>query len=428
MKLTVQTVVLKDVRMGGKTEFIDSVMHISKSDVMALIDDEPAIPDMKVDIIKPGESCRVINLVDIIQPRCKVEGNSDWPGVLSGDFEIAGCGTTRAVEGLGIVLCQNNCIWKGYTGMLDMTGAHTDNTPFSTMPHIVIEPLAPETDFRDYREALRRIGLRLSIMIAQATLATAADKTEVFDNGSHTPGLPNVAYSYQIYSKQYDTENYREPMFYGQAVPDSLPLVVRPTEALDGAISSCGGYRGMLTYEIQNHPVVSELFRRHGKELNFVGTIITVTAVESIRRQLAAAMAANILKEVMRADGVIVTKAHGGASTICVGAIASECEKIGIGAVPVIQVLNAQSNLSTECLFDDPRVDSIVQTGCYFHEESYPDVDKVYGGSQVFTDMRVSCRAYEGMHPANKAFDIICNKHAGVTSQVGGGNIIAVDY
>lgn len=64
-------------------------------------------------------------------------------------------------------------------------------------------------------------------------------------------------------------------------------------------------------------------------------------------------MAANLLKEVFHADGVIVTKGVGGASTLCVGAIASEAEKLGIKAVPVIQILNGKSNLGIECMISE---------------------------------------------------------------------------
>ncbi len=137
-------------------------------------------------------------------------------------------------------------------------------------------------------------------------------------------------------------------MFYGNAVPDILPIVVQPTEILDGAIAHCGGFRCVTTYEIQNHPVILELMRRHGKELNFAGVLVTVTSVEAKHRSLVSKMAANILKETLRADGLIVTKGVGGASTLCVGAIASEAEKLGIKSVPIIQILNGKSNLSVE--------------------------------------------------------------------------------
>ncbi|MGD9560193.1 MAG: glycine/sarcosine/betaine reductase component B subunit [Oscillospiraceae bacterium] len=435
MKLTVESVKVRDIQFADETRLDDGVMYVNKGDILKLLENEPYIDDVKIDIARPGDRTRIINVVDVLEPRCKVSGGIDWPGVLSDDYEIAGKGVSRTVQGMGIVLTQNNCYWSKYWGAIDMFGPYSDCSPYPNIPELVLEPIAPNADFRQYREAVRRIAFAAGVLIARATLAHPAESVEVFDNSTRDPALPNVAYSYQIYSKQYDTENYREPMFYGNAVPDTLPLVVQPTEILDGAIASCGGHRTMITYEVTNHPIITELFRRHGKDLNFVGVIITVTAVESQRRHLAAKMAANIMKEEFHADGMIVTKGHGGASTICVGVIAAECEKLGIKAVPVIQVLNAQSNLATECLFDDPEVDSIVQTGCYFYEYDLPAVDTVLGGA--FDAPYITNTTSVGgvdiipdtpITPANGPIPTVSYKQVGITSQIGGGFMKAVDY
>lgn len=381
MNLTIETFNIKDLKFGEATCVKDRVLYINREDILAFGREEGCFSSLKLDITYPNESTRIINVVDVVQPRCKVSRHIDWPGVLTEDYEIAGKGVTRAVEGMGIVLCQNNTYWSRKWGSFDMSGECAKLNPYARMPELVIEPIAPEgADFREYREALRRIGYKTSVMLAKATLGEEADEREILDNESRNPKLPNIAYSYQIYSKQYDTENYREPMVYGNAVPDSLPLVMQPTEIIDGAISMCGGFRCVTTYEVQNHPIIMELMRRHGKELNFVGVLITVTSVEARHRYLVSKMAANLLKEEFHADGVIVTKGVGGASTLCVGAIAGEAEKLGIKAVPIIQVLNGKSNLEVECMISEPNVDSIVCSGTYYHNFVLPPVERLLGG------------------------------------------------
>ncbi len=50
--------------------------------------------------------------------------------------------------------------------------------------------------------------------------------------------------------------------------------------------------RCITTYEIQNHPIIVNLMRRHGKDLNFAGVLITVTSVEAKHRYLVSKMAA----------------------------------------------------------------------------------------------------------------------------------------
>ena len=433
MQLTVETISVTDLQFGEKTELRGGVMYVSKEDILAFGREEPIFNTLKIDITYPGDSVRIINVCDVVQPRCKVSGNADWPGVLTDEAEIAGRGVTRAVAGMGITLCQNNTYWSRKWGSYDMSGECAEINPYAKMPQLVIEPMAPEdADFRQYREALRRIGLKTAVMIARATLDTAPETTEVLDNSVHYD-LPSLAYSFQIYSKQYDTQNYREPMFYGIAIPDSMPLVLQPTEILDGAISPCGGYRCITSYEIQNHPVIMELFRRHGKDINFAGVIITVTSVEAKHRTLVSRMAATLLKETLKADGVIITKGVGGASTLCVGAIASEAENLGIRAVPIIQILNGKSNLGVECLISERNVDSIVCSGTYYHNFSLPAVDKLLGGPEDALylsgdDGVVGGHRIATGDPAIGPVHSTYMKHVGLMSQIGSSFGMAKDY
>lgn len=434
MKLTVETYKIRDLQFGEKTCLKDRVLYVNKDDILKFCREENCFTTLKIDITYPQDSTRIINVVDVVQPRCKVSNHINWPGVLTEDYEIAGRGVTRAVEGMGIVLCQNDTYWSRKWGSFDMSGECARINPYAKMPELVIEPMAPEgADFREYREAIRRIGYKTSVMLAKLTLEHTADTVEVLDNEKQYPDLPSIAYSYQIYSKQYDTENYREPMVYGNAVPDSLPLIMQPTEVIDGAISLCGGFRCVTTYEIQNHPVILELMRKHGGELNFAGVLLTVTSVEAKHRYLVSKMAANLLKEVFHADGVIITKGVGGASTLCVGAIASEAEKLGIKAVPIIQILNGKSNLDVECMISEPNVDSIVCSGTYYHNFTLPPVDTLLGGPTDALylsgdDGVIGGHKIASGDPAKGWVRSTYMKQVGLMSQVGYSYGMAVDY
>ena len=434
MKLSVETVKISNIQFGDSTELRGGVLYVSKADILAFAEQESCFETLKIDIARPGESVRIINVVDVVQPRCKVSGSADWPGVLTEECEIAGHGVTRALEGVGITLCQNNTYWSRKWGSFDMSGECAAINPYAKMPQLVIEPMAPEmADFREYREGLRRVGYKTAVMLAKATLGTKADNEELFDNETQYPELPGIAYSFQFYSKQYDTQNYREPMFYGIATPDSFPLVMQPTEILDGAISLCGGFRCLTTYETQNHPVILELMRRHGKDLNFSGVIATVNSVESKHRILVSKMAAILLKETLKADGLIVTKGVGGASTLCVGAIASEAEKLGIKAVPIIQILNGKSNLGVECLISESNINSIVCSGTYYHNYTLPPVDVLLGGPQDALYLSGDDGVIEGHRiasgkPAIGQISSTYMKQVGLMSQVGYSHGKAVDY
>lgn len=433
MKLKLETVKVKDLQFADKTALVNGVMYVNKEDILAFAKEESCFDDLKIDITYPGDSTRIINVVDVVQARCKTEGPIDWPGVLSDQYEIAGSGTTRVVEGFGITLCQNDTYWSRKWGSYDMSGECAAINPYAQMPQLVLEPIAPNADFRDYREAIRRVGFKTSVLLAKASLVEAAESVEVLSNEKQYPDLPSIAYVYQFYSKQYDTQNYREPMVYNNAVPDSLPLIMQPTEVLDGAISPCGGFRCVTTYEIQNHPVIMSLLRRHGKDLNFAGVILTVTSVEAKHRYLVSKMAASMLKNIMHADGVIITKGVGGASTLCVGAIASEAEKLGIKAVPIIQILNGKSNLGIECLISEENVDSIVCSGTYYHNFTLPPVETLLGGPEDALylsgdDGVIGGHKIATGDPAKGEVRSTYMKQVGLMSQVGFSNGLAVDY
>ena len=114
MKLTVETIRIQDLQFGEETCFRDGILYVNKEDILAFAASEPCFETLKIDISYPGDSTRIINVVDVVQPRCKVSGNIDWPGVLTEEYEIAGTGVTRAVEGAGIVLCQNDKIGRAH--------------------------------------------------------------------------------------------------------------------------------------------------------------------------------------------------------------------------------------------------------------------------------------------------------------------------
>ena len=141
----------------------------------------------------------------------------------------------------------------------------------------------------------------------------------------------------------------------------------------------------------------------------------------------------NILKEVFKADGLIVTKGVGGASTLCVGAIASEAEKLGIKSVPIIQILNGLSNLSVECLISEKNVDSIVCSGTYYHNFILPPVNTVLGGPEDALylsgdDGVIGGHKIATGNPSKGEVSSTYMKQVGLMSQVGASFGKAVDY
>ncbi|KFD22729.1 glycine reductase complex component B, partial [Yokenella regensburgei ATCC 49455] len=83
-----------------------------------------------------------------------------------------------------------------------------------------------------------------------------------------------------------------------------------PTEAMDGAIVSGNCVSACdknTTWSHQNNPVIQALYRRHGKDLNFIGVILTNENVTLSDKVRSSDMVAK-LAEQMQLDGAIITE------------------------------------------------------------------------------------------------------------------------
>lgn len=423
MKLTLEYVDIKDIQFGVKTCVENGTLYINKEELTARILKDPKIKSVDIEIARPGENTRIVNLVDAVEPRAKMTNEADFAGILSGFEQTPGTGTTRALKGMSILIQDTNFSWAGFIANVDMSGPGAAYSPYSKLCNLCISPKPNgKVDPREFALSIRKACFGAGVYLAKA--ADKVDRIEILDNETINPDLPNVGYYYQMYTTQHDFENIPEPIYYGFQLPDTLPLIIQPQEIVDGAISWGNAVHQMETYAIQNHPVIFDLMRRHGKELNFTGMMVGVVSMDAKRRHLAGMMIGNTMKEVFHCDGVVLTKTMGGAPHVCEGVAASECEKRGIKTVLFVQVLNLQSNLSTEVLFNDPKLNAIIQNGALFEMIELLAVDRVIGSdkdSPLLGLTGLSQKACGAI--TNNALNVL-----GSMSHVGLHTTIAVDY
>ncbi len=85
---------------------------------------------------------------------------------------------------------------------------------------------------------------------------------------------------------------------------------MNPTEFMDGAVISgncVASCDKIPTYLHQNDPIVEELFKMHGKELNFMGVIITNENVFLADKERCSDGVAKLAK-LMDLDGVLISE------------------------------------------------------------------------------------------------------------------------
>ena len=93
MDLELRNVQVKDVVLGDKNDLKDGVLTVDVEGLKKLILEDPRVTAVKVDLAKPGESCRILPVKDVVEPRYKPEGEI-FPGVFGSDVPEAGSGVT----------------------------------------------------------------------------------------------------------------------------------------------------------------------------------------------------------------------------------------------------------------------------------------------------------------------------------------------
>ena len=94
---------VKHVQFGGLTRYEDGVLEVNKEELIELMLDDKRIKRADLDIAFPGESTRIVNVRDVVEPRIKVSGpGCVFPGIM-GPVETVGEGRTHKLSGVMVI-------------------------------------------------------------------------------------------------------------------------------------------------------------------------------------------------------------------------------------------------------------------------------------------------------------------------------------
>lgn len=386
MNLQINYIDIKNVAFSPKTSIEEGILYISKDELMSKISDA-RFSSIEINLTFPGESCRIGRVGDIIQPTVKIdEEEATFPGSF-GEMRQAGNGTTVKLRGIAIVETYEIPAPSG--AIIDMSGPGAEHTQFSKTINLVITALAAQgVDKFNYAEALKKASMTAAVYLAKAAKGCTPDLVENFNldrdnlNDANGNPLPRVAYIYQAFSHKQIIEN----LFYGDGLQKMLPTIVHPNEILDGAIIN-RDYEQLnnadVTYILQNHPVILELYRRHGHDINFVGVVLSNTPPAMIDKKRNAMLASGLAKNELNADAVIITKEGGGHPQVDIALNCEMSEALGMKTQIIVAEFMTTSGTSNEAiLFNTPKADAIVTSGCLQLLE-LPAVDRVIGGLSI---------------------------------------------
>jgi hypothetical protein len=389
MKLTLAVHPISAIRFGERNRLDGGTLIVEIEELRRLVLEDPAFENVDFAIARPQESLRAGPVFDIVEPRAKAPGASlDWPGILSAP-QSAGSGTTHVLEGAAVTMLREESPGesRGATGyVLEMSGEPAARSPYGSLHHLIVIPhTRPELAAHARLKAYRSAQLKLAVHVARAALNQPSARAENFDiaPSEDRAGMPRVAYVGQVFSRQRKPQQ-GEQILYGTDTDGMLPVALDPNEWLDGAVvtSYHCSIGGAETYFYQNHPVITELYRRHKiGELSFVGTVATIASANNLDRERNCNFAANLVRWALRADAAVLTKFGGGVPHTDLAETARLLENMGIKTV--VQVTDAARDRRVESalLFNFPEVNAIVCIGGNGTKWHLPQVERVIAAS-----------------------------------------------
>lgn len=400
MRLELAWSVVDDLAAGFATRLAGRRLEVDVDGLRALLSADARLARIRLDLVHPGERCRIGRVFDVIAPRAKLDGD-DFPGVL-GAVARAGHGTTLALDGVAVVATDQQTDNVGTLAVIDMAGPNAELSAFGRTHNVVISAWpAPGAERSDYLAAVRLAALKAAVYLARAAREAKPDRVEGFElpPSPRVPPelahLPRVAYVFQIHSHQRPT-GVDEGILYGDPVRRMLPTIVHPNEVLDGAVLRGFMGRSVTTWATQNHPMIRALYAAHGRTLWFAGVVVTVAQATEPERVRSAFMAADLVAHTLGADGAVLTKIGGGAPHVDMAQAASQCEALGVKTTAVVEDMSTDGSAEGMLLFDLPGVDSLVNVGSSQEPIMLPAMDRVVGADDLAPKLLGESRATYG--------------------------------
>ncbi len=435
MKLKRQYYDITDACFSHETKLENGVLYINKEDLK-----KEAAPLMKsiksidFEIVKPGENTRIIHLLDTLQPMYKLEGGVQYSGFFSNP-ETVGEGITNLLRGFTVMesaalpwdeSSASSGLLYPRDAIMDMEGPIQEFTPFyKTVNFIILYELEEGKSSVEYDNEIRLIGIKISAYLAALTKEMEPDETEEFSIEETDESLPNVVLVWQCQNQG----PYSNTYLYGLSIDNLVPTLLHPNEMLDGCVVS-GNYVWpafkVPTYLHVNHPILLELYRNHGKTLNFKGVIFCRSHNPSNWHKTRCANFNIKLAKYLKANGLIMAWEGGGNAAVD-GMLTIQCaEQNGIKASTITFEFGGADGTEGILLVDDvPEADAVISGGSIEKHYTLPDVDRVVGGDVL----RLNKESGGYFPPSNKSITFDTTTHLYLSgNQSAHGSLFAEEY
>lgn len=392
MRLELATFSVERIRFGPTTLLAGAQLAIAPDELRPLAAAEEAIAAVHLDLAHPGESVRLVHVLDMVEPRVKLSGRGcAFPGFL-GPTDTVGDGRTHRLACHVVQTATypqpTSGLLRPREGIVEMSGPGAAYCVGSAVPSLVLNFVAqPDASNEAFDAAIRRATLQVAARLAETTREASLTpaSVDVFEQTPVDPALPRLVYVYQLQSQGLFADTY----LYGEDARRLLPTLMHPNEPFDGALVS-GNYvfSGMKvpTTSHCNNAVIRELYAEHGRRLNFVGVILHEGHNKTLESKRRAADWAAKLALLLRADGAILSQESGGMSVVDQMLTCQRLEAAGIKTTLLSYEMSGPEGLDNPLIYSLSEADAIVSTGNREQIIQLPAVERVIGGETLIDE------------------------------------------
>jgi sarcosine reductase len=402
MELTLGSFPVEQVVLGSPSGWAAGRLVVDPARVRARVCEDPRIRDVAVDVVAPGEPTRIIHVRDIIEPRTKVEGpGHTYPGICGHPVETVGEGVTLRYAGFGVLIASEvlphirRMVSAATDSLIDMSGPGAV-TVYSTLRYVVLTiDTVPDLELTEWNEALLQAGHRVAADLADLLRGQTAPQRTRYALSRPAGDLPRVVHVHTLNASMVPGIG---TGIYGYT-RHALPVLVHPNEMLDGAIAGDAvvTYPGKCTWLHVNNPVLEALYRRDGRDMAWLGSIVSRTRWGALAEKQLSAYQTVKAAQMLGAQGALVTWNHGGNDLIEVMLTIQGLERAGITTtfltiesdIKVVRMTPALAETGSSeppLLFSVPEARAIVSTGTLAPTEELPPMPRVVGGATVVFD------------------------------------------
>ena len=369
VKLELFDYAIEDLQWGEQTRLDRKTLSLSRVDLQDQVQDLSRGIQIDYELARPGESKRIVHVLDTVLPIAKSTGGGPtFPG-FEGPAQLVGTGQTVRIKNILVTVAARfphpeamTPIEKPREGMIDMAGVGAPYSYGSDYFHLILSLTSdPSISNAAFDQALRNITLRCARLLAEVGKNGDEPDRSTIELNSVDSHLPKVILIYQVQSQLVCARTF----YYGEEVSKTLPTFVHPAEFFDGAVVS-GNYKSERKIPTALHcanPFITELLERHGETVNFLGVILSRGYNDSFEQKKKMGLWVARLARNLGAVGAVALVEGTGNGTVDFMQTVKACEDEGIKTVAALHESNGPKGYERP-LVDHPReADAMISRG-----------------------------------------------------------------